>query len=118
MPGQTLAPLPGGMPGAQRFVPPLPADIPILPGQVRGARAGRRVPVGLIILLVIAALVGLAWFSVWRGDYDKNLINPLVTRAMVAHVPKGTRIPVTLWSGPRLLEIENADVTFKGVGAT
>lgn len=73
---------------------------------------------GLIILLVIAALVGLVWFYSWRGDYDKNLINPLVTRAMVSHVPKGTRIPVTLWSGPRLLEIENADVTFKGLTPT
>ena len=119
MPGQTLAPLPreGRQGGAQRFVPPLPAGIPILPGEVRGAKA-RRVPVGLIILLVIAALVGLIWFWIWRGDYDKNRIDPLVTRAMVAHVPKGTHIPVTLWSGPRILEIGNANVTVQGIMPT
>ena len=25
---------------------------------------------------------------------------------MFAHAPKGTRIPVTLWDGPRILELE------------
>ena len=75
-------------------------------------------PVGLIVLLVIAVLVGLIWFSGWYGDYDKNRIDPVVTRAMVARAPKGTRIPVTLWSGPRVAELGNADVTFQGMTPT
>jgi len=66
------------------------------------------VPVGLIVLLVIAVLVGLIWFSVWYGDYDDKRIDPIVTQAVLAHAPKGTRIPVTLWSGPRILQIRSA----------
>jgi hypothetical protein len=118
MPEQTPAPLPGQgrLAGSQRFIPPLPAGIPILPGQV--IKAKRRVPVGLIVLLVIAALAGLIWFYVWYGDYDTNRIDPLVTRAMVAHVPKGTRLPITLRGGPRILQIGRADVTYKGITPT
>jgi len=123
MPGQTLAPLPGegGQGGAQRIIPPLPAGIPIMPGDIKARKPAKPLSGCLVLLIVLAglaALGGLAWFSVWRGDYDKNQIDPLVTRAMVAHVPKGTHLSVTLRGGPRLLEIENADVTFKGMTPT
>ena len=76
-----------------------------MPGQVK---AKRRVPRGLIILLVIAGLAGLEWFNIYYSDYDSKRIDPVVTRAVLAHVPKGTRLPVTLWSGPRILQIESA----------
>ncbi len=77
-----------------------------MPGLVK---AKRRLPVGLIVVLVIVGLIGLSWFDVWYHDYDSNRIDPLVTRAVLAHAVKGTRIPVTLWSGPRILEIESAN---------
>jgi hypothetical protein len=107
MPGQTLASLPGGgrQAGAQRIIPPLPADIPILPGKLKAARGKRRVPAGLIVFVALAGLVALIWFSVWYGDYDSKRIDPVVTRALLAHAKKGTLLPVTLWSGPRLLQI-------------
>jgi hypothetical protein len=95
-------------------VRPLPAGIPILPGKVKAAGAERRLPVGLIILLVIAGLAALEWFSISSSDDDKNRINPVVTRAMVAHAVKGTRLPVTLKGGPRILQIGNANVTYQG----
>src|ERR1700691_269837 len=96
--------------GSVRFVPPLPEGIPILPGQVK-ARKSR--PRGRIILLVLAGLVALIWFSVWYSDYDSNRIDPVVTQAMFAHAPKGTRIPVTLWDGPRILQVEFAVVQYQ-----
>lgn len=104
--------------GSQRIIPPLPAGIPILPGKLKAARGKRRVPVGMILFLVLAGVVALIWFYVWYGDYDSKRIDALVTRAMVAHVPKGTRLPVTLWSGPRILQIGNANVTFQGMTPT
>jgi len=98
MSGSAIAP--------QRFVPPLPAGISILPG--RPARAARRLPLGLIILLLLAGLGALEWFNVWYSDYDSKRIDPVVTRAVLAHAPKGTRLPVTLWSGQRILELKFA----------
>ncbi len=93
----------------QRFVPPLPAGIPILPGQV----AARRLPRGRIILLVLAGLVALIWFNSWRsGSNDDQRINAVVTQAMLARVSKRTRLPVTLRSGPRMLQIEYAIVQY------
>jgi len=109
MSGQNiLAPAPEGRVNPERFVPPLPPGISILPGQVKAPASTRRIPVWLIILLVIAALGALEWFNVWYSDYDKDRIDPVVTQALLAHVPKGTRLPVTLWSGPRILQIDLA----------
>jgi hypothetical protein len=102
----------------RRLIPQLPADIPIMPGQLRTAKAARRLPVGLIVLLVVATLGGLEWEHVRYSDYDKNQIDPVVTRAMVAHVPKGTRLPVTLRGGARILQIGRADVTYRGLTPT
>jgi hypothetical protein len=102
MSGQLVAPVPGG----GRIVPPLPAGISILPGQP--PRAARRLPVRLIILLVLAGLGALEWFNVWYSDYDSKRIDPVVTRAVLAHAPKGTRLPVTLFSGQRILELKFA----------
>lgn len=75
-------------------------------------------PVGLIILLVLAGLGGLAWFSAWYSDYDRNRIDPQVTQAMLSHAPKGTRFPVTVWGGLRILEIGNANVQYRGLSPT
>jgi len=123
MPGQTLAPLPGegGQGGAQRIIPPLPAGIPIMPGDIKARKPAKQLSGCLVLLIVLAGLAALMaayWFSISYSNYDRNQIDPLVTRAMVAHVPKGTRLSVTLRGGPRLLEIENADVTFKGITPT
>src|SRR5271156_849895 len=97
----------------QRFVPPLPAGIPILPGQV----AARRLPRSLVILLVFVGLVALHRFNSWRsgsgdGQNDVQRINAVVTQAMLARVSKRTHLPVTLWSGPRMLQIEYAIVQY------
>jgi hypothetical protein len=100
-----FAPAPGGRVHPGRSVPALPRGIPILPGQ---AKAKRRVPVRLIIIVVVVGLVGLEWYNIHSSDYDKDQIDAVVKYALLAHVPKGTRLPVTLWSGPRLLEIELA----------
>jgi hypothetical protein len=91
-----------------RFIPALPAGISILPQEVTAARTARRLPLRLIIVLVIVGLALLGWLNVWYSDYDGKRIDPVVTRAVLAHVPKGTRLPVTLWSGPRILQIESA----------
>jgi hypothetical protein len=107
-----LAPAPGGRVTPGRFIPPLPPGIPILPGQVRAAGGKRRLPAGLIILLIIVGLAALEWLKVWYSDYDTNRIDPVVTQAMFAHAPKGTRIPVTLWGGPRILQIDFASVGY------
>jgi hypothetical protein len=119
MPGQTLAPLPGGDTRVtpSRIIPPLPAGIPILPGQLKAPRAARRLSGCLILLIVLGglvALVALLWLSTWYSDYDSKRIDPVVTQAMVAHVPKGTRLAVTIWGGPRILEIGNARVEYHG----
>ena len=114
MPGQTFA----SVPAATRTVPPLPAGIPILPGRIKAAGAKRRLPVGLIVVLGIVGLFALLRLSISYSDDAKDRINPVVTQAMVAHVAKGTRLPVTLRSGPRLLEIGNADVTYDGLTPT
>jgi hypothetical protein len=100
MSGSTIASVP------PRFVPALPADISILPGQV--PKAARRWPIRRIIVLAVLGLGALEWFNVYYSDYDSKRIDPVVTRALLAHAPKGTRLPVTLWSGPRLLEIKLA----------
>jgi hypothetical protein len=70
------------------------------------------VPVGLIILLVIAALGALVWFKDWYDAYDGKRIKPAMTQAMLAHPAKGARVPVKLWSGDRLLQIDFATVQY------
>ena len=84
-----LAPAPEGRVHPSRFVPPLPPGISILPEQVKPVRAKRRLPVGLIIVLVIVGLGALEWFSISSSDDDKNRIDPVVTQAMFAHVAEG-----------------------------
>jgi len=113
MPGQTLAPLPGEgrLAGGQRIIPPLPAGISIFPQKVKALKPPRRLSgclIALIVLAGFAALMALLWFSISYSDYDSKQIDPVVTRAVMAHVPKGTRLPVTLRGGPRLIEIESA----------
>lgn len=114
MSGQSFAsPTTTGAPGSpQRFIPALPPDIPILPGQLTGAKR-RRVPRGLIVFLVLVLLAGLEWFNIYYTDYDSNRIDPLVTRAVLAHAVKGTQFPVTLWSGPRIIRIDSAFPNFQ-----
>lgn len=58
--------------------------------------------------LVVIGWLAFISFSTWYHDYDGNRIDPVLRRALLAHVPKGTRLPVTLWSGPRVIEIKLA----------
>ena len=108
----------GGPVGSQqaksgRFIPPLPAGIPILPGQADASKTrARRLPVGLVLVLVLAVLIAVSRLFVWYSEYDGKRIDPAVRQAIFAHATKGTRIPVTLWSGPRILQIEHAMVQF------
>jgi len=108
MGGSAIAPVPGrgGPIGPQRFVPELPAGIPILPGRI--PKAARRWPMGRIIVLGVVGLGALEWFNIYYSDYDSKRIDPVVTRAVLAHSAKGTQIPVMLWSGQRILQIESA----------
>jgi hypothetical protein len=113
----SLAPAPAGRVHSARFVPPLPPGIPILPGQVTTPGIKSRLPVGLVIILVLA---GLGWFSITHSnhqaaklnalntqqDEDDRLILAAVTPAMMAHAPRWTRIPVTLSDGKRIIQIE------------
>lgn len=95
------------------MVPPLPAGLPILPGQATVARSKRRSPVLLIVLaviLVFAGLYGRELFNARRVEYDWKLITPLVKQALLTHAAKGARFPLTLWSGPRILRIDFATV--------
>lgn len=108
MGGSAIVPVPGrgGPIGLQRFVPELPAGIPILPGRI--PKAARRWPMGRIIVLGVVGLGALEWFNIYYSDYDSKRIDPVVTRAVLAHSAKGTQIPVMLWSGQRILQIESA----------
>jgi hypothetical protein len=116
MAGELLAPIPGGGVPVRpaRFIPPLPAGIPILPGQLAKAKSARRLPVGLMVFLVVLVFALLLRWWVSYSDYDKNQIDHVMTRAMIAHVPKGTLLPVTLRGGARVLQIVRADVKYQG----
>jgi hypothetical protein len=57
------------------------------------------------MLLAIAAIAVLIWVFRWYSAIDGKRIDALVTPAMYAHVKFGTRLPVTLTSGPRILSI-------------
>ena len=89
-----------------------------MPGQIKPARAKRRVQVGLIIVLVVVGLLVLNWFRSSPSNDDKDRIDPVVTRALAAHVARGTRLSVTLRSGPRILQIGHATVTYQGLTPT
>ena len=94
-------------------MPALPADIPIHPGQAAAARPKRRFPVFLIVLtvlLVFAGLYGRELFNARRVEYDWKRITPVVKTALLTHAIKGARFPLTLWSGPRILQIDFATV--------
>jgi hypothetical protein len=104
MSGSAIAPTGGGLVGPLRTIPPLPAGIPILPGQVKAA-AGSRRSRKPIVLLAIAAIAILIWGLRWYSAIDGKRIDAVVTPAMYAHVKFGTRLPVTLMSGPRILSI-------------
>jgi len=97
-----------------RFIMPLPADIPIMPGEIKAAKAARRLPVGLILFFSVVLLGVLLRMAVSYSDHDKNQIDSVMTRAMIARVPKGTLLPVTLRDGARILQIVRADVKYQG----
>jgi hypothetical protein len=70
------------------------------------------VPIIPIIVLLFPALWGLAALKDWYDAYDGKRIKPAMTQAMFAHPAKGTRVPVKLWSGDRLLQIDFATVEY------
>ena len=108
--GSAITPVPGrgGPLGPQRMVPPLPAGIPIMPGQATAPRASRLRR--RIVLLGIAGAAALIWLFQWYSSYDGKRIEAVVTPAMFAHAKFGTRLPVTLMGGPRILSIGSAYV--------
>jgi hypothetical protein len=108
--GISSVPRGGGPLGSPRLIHPLPAGIPILPGRVR--KTGRRVPIIPIIVLLFPAVWGLASLKDWYDEYDGKRIKPAMTQAMLAHPAKGARVPVKLWSGDRLLQIDFATVQY------
>ena len=112
--GAAIAPVPSGRGpvGPQRMVPPLPAGIPILPGQAASGKRARRWPVIPIILLLFPALWGLASLKDWYDAYDGKQIAPAMRQALLAHATKGTRIPVKLRGGDRILQIDFATVNY------
>jgi hypothetical protein len=107
---QSLTPMP------QRWmIPQLPADIPIMPGEIKAAKAVR-LPVGLMLFFLLVVLGVLLRMAVSYSDYDKHQIDPVVTRVMVAHVAKkGMLLPVWLRGGARNLQIVRADVKYQGL---
>jgi hypothetical protein len=109
MAGSAIASRGGGPVGPLRIVPPLPAGISILPGQVNAATGSRRSRKP-IVLLTIAAIAILIWVFRWYSAIDGKRIDAVVTPAMFAHVKFGTRLPVTLMSGPRILSIGSSFV--------
>ena len=110
MSGSTIAPVPGGgRPiGPTRMVPPLPAGLPILPGRVAAPRASR-LRTRIVLFGIVGAAV-LIWLWQWYSSYDGKRIEAVVTPAMFAHVKFGTRLPVTLMGGPRILSISSSYV--------
>jgi hypothetical protein len=108
MSGSVIAAGGVGPVGPQRIVPPLPAGIPILPGQITAPRASRKRR--WIALTGIAGAAALIWLLQWYSSYDGKRIEAVVTPAMFAHAKFGTRIPVTLMGGPRILSIGSSYV--------
>ena len=98
----------------ERFIPPLPDGIPIVPVKAKAPKAKRRLPIRRIVfLLLLAGIGGLIWFRSWYvPHYDEQRMDPVVQQALVERAPKGTRLAVTLWSGPRILELESTRVYY------
>jgi hypothetical protein len=118
MSGSAIAPRNSGPVRTQRFVPPLPAGIPILPGQ-EGAGLTTKLPGGVIVLAIVVLVallvvsVNLAhrWLPRDSGE-DAMTIENVMDSAMYEHPGKGARIPITLSNGPRILEIDSAVVRY------
>ena len=96
--------------------------IPRLPGETESewmrwdalSRVPERRPILRYVVLGIAGLAMYSWLFVWYTDYDSKRIDPVVTRAVLAHAAKGTRIPVRLFWGQRVLVIKSAFPEFPG----
>ena len=90
-----------------------------MPGQVTGPGAGRRVRWGrigcFVILLWMAGFWAMMIPQLIRA-IESNRMDAVLSRAMRAHVPKGTRLPVTLWRGQRILRIDSAFVEYPPTG--
>ena len=113
--GSPLAPVPrgGGPRGPQRTVPALPAGIPMWPGQATAPKRVRRGWIIVIVLLVVLVrLASLPWLEDHRRQYDSERIKAAMRQAIFAHATKGTRIPVKLWRGDRILRITFATVAY------
>jgi hypothetical protein len=118
---QALAPIPGGgVPvTSARLIPPLPPGIGILPAaEVTAAKPAKRFPAGLLVLIIMVGLIGMVWFwsyvtnpahlqASWVQQYDADnaAVLQAITPVMMRRAPRLTIVPVTLSSGPRLLEI-------------
>jgi hypothetical protein len=100
----TIAPRSGGPLGASRFIPPLPAEITILPGPKKPRRVGRK------LVLVVIGVIGFVRLFNWYSGYDGRQIEAVVTPAMFAHAKFGTSLPVMLRDGPRIIKIGPAFV--------
>jgi hypothetical protein len=94
----------------ERFVPPLPAGIPITAGQAKARKSERRLTVGLVVLVLFLGLGALVWVGEWFSNYDPQRIDAVVRPAMFAHATFGTRLTATLWEGPRILSIGSSYV--------
>lgn len=127
MSGQIIATDPGrgGPIGSQRFVPDLPAGIPILPEQAPGgSKRTKPLPAAVLaflVFLLILVLMALLRLSIWYSDTqkaaerkrdadDNKVVFQAVTKAMLAHPQRGTRIAVMLSGGPGIVEVESAFV--------
>jgi hypothetical protein len=67
-----------------------------------------------MLFFLVVVLGVLLRMAVSYSDHDKNQIDSVMTRAMIAHVPKGTLLPVTLRDGARILQVVRADVKYQG----
>ncbi len=85
-----------------------------MPGEA--AKAARRLPIALILFFALIVLGVLLRMAVSYSDFDKNQIDPVMTRVMVAHVAKkGMLLPVWIHGGQRNLQIVRADVKYQGI---
>jgi hypothetical protein len=92
-------------PKPPRFVPPLPQGVPIVPGLAKIRKRSRKWIVVMVIIAVVLGIYGVEWVLTWYSNIDGRRIEAIVTPAMFAHAPFGTRLPVTLRDGPRILSI-------------
>ena len=96
--------------------------VPRLPGETESewmrrdalSRVPERRPILRYVVLGITGLAMYSWLFVWYTDYDSKRIDPVVTSAVLAHAAKGTRIPVQLFWGTRVVVIKSAYPEFPG----